>query len=245
MIPDDLDLSRVTTLNSPDIHGWSATAQITRLDLRPDGVHVEFTKQTGSDRWPDVPFGKPGDSLQYTLWIVLEIASSWWAAGVVEFWFGLDANGGGPADYAKNWYYDPIRWTPMTGHQPAVGERVGFLVTPGDARHGTSGEGLPERSNIVAVAFPPASGGSFTWPLDPSIPAPAPIPAPEPPAAPAPAPAPPAAPPLPDPLTVAFAALEADTRAIYAWITAVEARAAAAGLAHYLPANLPPRQTPD
>src|SRR5437660_5657940 len=121
---DALDVAKLTILNSPDIHAWPATAQITRLELTPQGVRVRFTKQDGPDRWPDVPFGKPGDTLQYTLWIVLFIASSYWAAGCIEYWHGLDLNGGPPEEYAKNWYYDPVRWTPMTGHQPVPAEMV-------------------------------------------------------------------------------------------------------------------------
>src|SRR5260370_24491905 len=135
---DDIDLSRVTLVNSPDIHDWPATTQVTLLELTPDGVHIEFTKKDGEVSWPDIPFGKPGDSVEYTLWIVLNIASSWWAAGCIEFWRGLAKNGGPVDQYAANWYYDPLRWTPMTGHQPGVGEKVGFLVTSGDARHGDS-----------------------------------------------------------------------------------------------------------
>jgi len=194
-VTDDIDLSRVTILNSPDIHGWPATTQVTKLDLTPDGVHIEFTKKDGAGSWPDVPTPTPPDSYEYTLWIVLQIASSWWAAGCIEFFRGLDKNGGPVDQYAKNWYYDPLRWTPMTGHQPAVGERVGFLVTSGDARHGNQGVGLQERSNIVAVQFPPASGGSWTWPVDGPVPQPSPAPEPPPiiPVPPAPAPGDPAA----------------------------------------------------
>jgi hypothetical protein len=164
-MPDMIDLSTVRILNSPDIHAWPATTAITRLELRPSGVHVEFTKQRGPDRWPDVPFGDPVDqgALQFTLWIVLQLGFQWYAAGCIEFWFGLEESGGAPQDYAAHWYYDANRWGPMTGHQPAVGERVGFLITSGDARHGDEAVGLHERSQVVLIDFPSAAGGVFTF----------------------------------------------------------------------------------
>lgn len=188
---DQIDAKQVQVLNSPDIRDWPATTEITVLELKPSGVHIEFTRQIGPDRWPDIPFGDPkdGGSLQYTLWIVLNIGGQWFAAGVLEFWFGLFESGGPVTDYAANWYYDPNRWAPMSGHQPAPGELVGFLVTSGDARHGNDAIGLHERSNIVVVDFPTAAGERFTFASAPA-PAPAPPPAPVPTPAPAPAPAP-------------------------------------------------------
>ena len=64
---------------------------------------------------------------------------------------------------AINWVYDP-RWGPMQGHQPAVGEKVAFFVSAGNAR------GVPddsqtlvrERSNVVVVLFPASAGTSVT-----------------------------------------------------------------------------------
>lgn len=197
---DLIDLATVRVLNSPDIHAWPATTDITRLELRPTGVHVEFTKRDGPDRWPDVPFGDPAQhgSLQFTLWIVLQIGFQWFAAGCIDFWFGLDESGGPVTDYAANWYYDAGRWAPMTGHQPAVGERVGFLITSGDARHGDDAVGLHERSQIVAIAFPDAAGDVFTFDASPPVPEPVPVPLPPAPPAPVP-PAPPAPAPVPTP----------------------------------------------
>lgn len=189
---DMIDLSKVKIFNSPDIHAWPATTTITRLEMRPSGVHVEFTRQRGDGRWPDFPFGDESQhgTLQYTLWIVLEVFGQWCAAGCIEFWFGLVENGGPVTEYAKNWYYDANRWPGMAGHQPAPGERVGFLVTSGDARHGDDGVGLHERSNIVAIDFPDAAGGVFTFDAAQPEPTPAPTPAPEPTPTPTPAPLP-------------------------------------------------------
>jgi hypothetical protein len=57
---------------------------------------------------------------------VLNIFGEWCAAGCIEFWFGLDENGGPVTDYAKNWYYDPNRWPGMAGHQPAPASASDF-----------------------------------------------------------------------------------------------------------------------
>jgi hypothetical protein len=156
------DLAGVTIENSPDVSGWAATAKITTLDLGPNGVYINFTKRDGDGSWPDVPFGMPGDSLEYTLWIVLNIDGNWYASGCIEYWRGLDRNGGPPSGYAMNWYYDANRWGAMTGHQPAVGETVGFLVSAGDARN--NGNTLvQERSNVVFVKFPDDNGAVFNF----------------------------------------------------------------------------------
>ena len=158
---DAIDLRGAIIENSPsDVGYWPAT--LTLLDLGQGGVHVEFTKRDGPGSWPDVPFGAPGDSLEYTLWIVLNINGRWYASGCIEYWRGLDRNGGAPSQYAQNWYYDPSRWGPMAGHQPAAGEQVGFLVTAGDARN-NGNTIVKERSNVVMVPFPGAGGGTFTF----------------------------------------------------------------------------------
>jgi hypothetical protein len=175
---DAIDLSTVTILNSPDVRAWPATAMLTRLELRPTGVHVEFTKRDGADSWPDVPFLRDGEKLQYTLWIALKIAGQWYASGCIQFWRGLNENGGPPPDYANNWYYDKSRWGPMTGVQPAVGEPVGFFVTAGNARNNGASV-VKERSNVVLVPFPDIHGQTFVEfeapvPAAPSTPAPAP-----------------------------------------------------------------------
>ena len=62
-----------------------------------------------------------------------------------------------------NWFYDPGRWAPMTYHQPAVGEMVGFFICAGDCRNNPDGTLSPvkERSNVVLVLFPSDGGGTF------------------------------------------------------------------------------------
>jgi hypothetical protein len=125
----------------------------------PSGAHVESTKQNS---WPDVvPPGWSGN-LQYTLWIVLNINGQWRASGCIEYWRGLYENGGPVTNYAQDWYYDPIRWGPMAGHQPAPGEQVGFFITAGDARN-NGPYAVKERSNVVIVSFPNSGGQSFRF----------------------------------------------------------------------------------
>lgn len=174
---DGLDLSTVQIHNSPDVRGWPATAQITKLEFRPTGVHVEHTKNQGAGSWPNFrPAGWDGD-LQYTLWIFLSIGGQWHGSGCIQFWQSCDRNGGPPEQFAKNWYYAEDRWAPMTGHQPAPGEMVGFMVTAGDARN-SGALSVQERSNVVLMPFP-RSGDIYVAPASPE-PVPVPIPVPDP-----------------------------------------------------------------
>ena len=164
--PLTIDLNKTLVKNSPpDVATWAETTKITKFDLNLDGVYIEFSKRDGSGSWPDVPFGAPGDSLEYSLWIVLDIGGTWYTSGCIQYWRGLDRNGGPPSGYAANWYYDANRWGPMTGHQPAVGEQVGFFVTAGNARNVTdqSGSLVYERSNVITIPFPADPGAVFTY----------------------------------------------------------------------------------
>lgn len=176
---------------SPQVRSWPATAQITDLKFTPAGVHVAFTKQDGPDRWPDVvPPGWTGP-LQYTLWLVLNVNGQWCASGIIEYWHGLEAGGGNVVvdnQIARNWVYDG-RWGPMAGHQPAVGEHVGFFVTAGDQR-GKDVHQVAERSSIIEIEWPASTGaprvvwteGALATPpvFTPPPPVVAPPPAPEP-----------------------------------------------------------------
>lgn len=157
---DAINLNTAIIHNSPsDVASWPVTTTLARLDLMPSGAHVEFGKQSS---WPEViPPGWAG-GLQYTLWIVLNINGRWHASGCIEYWRGLYENGGPVNQYAMNWYFDAIRWGPMTGHQPAPGEQVGFLITSGDARN-NGPSSVRERSNVVMVSFPSAAGRSFVF----------------------------------------------------------------------------------
>jgi hypothetical protein len=159
MMSDGFDLSTVEIHNSHDVRNWPVTATISKLEFRPTGVHVEHTRNMGPASWPD--FTPPGwdGPLQYTLWIFLRIGGRWHGSGCIQFWRTCQENGGPPEEFAKNWYYAPERWAPMTGHQPAPGELVGFMVSAGDARN-NGVVSVQERSNLVAIPFP-ASGAVY------------------------------------------------------------------------------------
>ena len=159
---DAINLGLATIYNSPqDVANWPATATITRLDIGGAGVHIDFTKRDGPGSWPDVPFQIEGENLEYTLWIVLNINGHWYTSGCIQFWRGLDRNGGPPSQYGQNWYYDPQRWGVMSGYQPSNGEMVGFFVTAGDARN-NGAVTTRERSSVVLVPFP-SGGGVFPF----------------------------------------------------------------------------------
>ena len=151
---DAIDAKAATFLASPgDTADWPITTAL-RIDVTPTGVRPHFSKQDGPDRWPDhVTAGWDGP-LQYTLGMCLQIEGRWYCSAVVEFWYGLEESGGPPLGYAENWFYDPTRWAPMTGHQPKQGERIGFYVIAGDMRNDKREFTVRERSNIVIVTMP-------------------------------------------------------------------------------------------
>ena len=95
----------------------------------------------------------------------MNINGQLYASAPVEYWYGLEASGGPPSQYAMNWFYDPGRWAPMTYHQPAVGETIGLFVCAGDCRNRTDGSGSPvkERTNVVAVTMPTDAGARFVF----------------------------------------------------------------------------------
>jgi hypothetical protein len=160
--PDAFNLAAASVHSSPaGVAGWPVTTTITSLSVRPDGVSLEFSKKDGPGRWPDVvPPGWTGP-LQYTLWIAMNIGGSWHTCGPIEFWHGLAANGGDITvnnQIAVNWTY----YCGPMARQPAPGEMVGFFVTAGDQRLKDAFI-VHERSNIVVIPFPAASGVTFTF----------------------------------------------------------------------------------
>ncbi len=163
---DMFNLSAATMYNSPtDLASWPITTALSSVSITPSGFSVEFSKKDGAGRWPDVtPPGWSG-GLQYTLGMCLNINGQWACSATIEFWNGLQESGGPPGQIARNWFYDPIRWGPMTGHQPAVGETIGFFVCAGDCRNNVKGDLSPvrERSNVVLIQMPPNSGGVFRF----------------------------------------------------------------------------------
>jgi hypothetical protein len=162
------DLSQATVYDSPpDIASWPATTTLTRLDMESTGFHVEFDKQDGASRWPDVYIpGWDGGNLQYSLWSVEYVNGAWAASGPIEFWYGLYESGGPPSGFAADWYYD-TRWGPLASYQPAVGEWVGFFVAAGNTRNIDSDDAaqssVMERSNVVMVPFPSDTGQNVVF----------------------------------------------------------------------------------
>jgi hypothetical protein len=157
---DQVDLHQVTVLASaPDVASWPVTSTITAIDINASGIAVAFTKKDGPGRWPDVvPSGWDG-GIEYTLWLVVSHGGQLYTAGGIEYWYGLVRSGGPPSMIAQNWYYSPAVWGPLSQHQPAVGELVGFFVTAGDQR-AKDVRKVTERSNVVIVRFP-GDGGAY------------------------------------------------------------------------------------
>ena len=95
--------------------------------------------------------------------MALNIGGQWYASAPIQFWKELDYSGGPPQQFAR--FYDPGRWAPMTGHQPAVGEQIGFFACAGDCRNNPAGSLSPvkERSNLVIVTMPGPGGATFTF----------------------------------------------------------------------------------
>ena len=159
---DAFSLAGATVYASPaGVASWPATATITSISFRSDGVAVEFTKKNGAGRWPDViPPGWDGP-IQYTLWIAMNIGGRWHTCGTIEYWNGLAASGGDVTrnnQIAANWTY---QCGPMA-RQPAPGEQVGFFVTAGDQRL-KDVAATHERSNTIIVPFPGSAGQTFTF----------------------------------------------------------------------------------
>ena len=162
---DQINVNQATFLNSPNMASWPITTSITEIELRSSGIRVEFSKKNGPGRWPDItPPGWDG-ALQYTLGMCLNIGNRWYCSAVVEYWHDLQESGGPPSQYAENWFYAPERWAPMTGHQPSVGETIGFYVCAGDCRNNPAGDLSParERTNIVLVQMPTNGGALFRF----------------------------------------------------------------------------------
>ena len=160
---DQVDLRQAMVYGGgPDIASWPITTAITAIDINSRGVALAFSKKDGAGRWPDVtPPGWDGP-IQYTLWLVVYTGGRLVTAGGIEYWHGLERSGGPPSQIAQNWYYSPAVWGPLSSHQPAVGEQVGFFVTAGDQRV-KDVRAVTERSNVVIVRFPGDAGGYFPF----------------------------------------------------------------------------------
>jgi hypothetical protein len=164
MAVQPFSLLQATILDSPDNFAFfTETAKLTTLVMGPSGINVDFTKKNGPDRWPDVfPPGFSGP-IQYCLGMAWKIDGRWYASAPIEMWNDRLEGGGPPQDYALNWFYNPIRWAPMTFHQPQPGETIGFFVVAGDVRGFNSNQKFQERSNVVLIPMPDSGGATFTF----------------------------------------------------------------------------------
>lgn len=161
--PTMIDLYDVIIHDNPEnVADWPITTMITSLEFREGGAYVEFSKKDGDGRWPDiVPPGWDGP-LQYTLGLVELIDGQWHGSAAMQYWYGLDVQGGNVAldnQVAVNWYYDG-RWGEMAGYQPALGETIGVFIVAGNVRGVLDGSQSPvqERSDVVVVPMPGVDG---------------------------------------------------------------------------------------
>lgn len=195
---------------STDIRGWAETTRITALDVSLGGVSVDFNLKT---LWPETLDPANGDTV-YTLWHGQFVDGRWHAAGILQFYRGLEKAGGAiylDNQIAGNWTY----FAPPINRQPLPGELVAFFVTQGNERR-KDNHTLAERSNAVVVPFP-SGPQRFEFngaPLPIPVPSPTPTPVPTP--APIPVPAPtPIDPPVDiQPLLDRIAALEGRVRSL-------------------------------
>jgi hypothetical protein len=150
------DMREATIVDSPsDLGYWAETAQITRVDFSQGWVVVDFDRRDGPNRWPDTPWGAPGDSVEYCLGMCVNVNNHWYCSAPIQFWHGRELEAGGRAnEVGINWFYPPA-WGPMSGHQPAAGELVGIFVAEGSTRHNRDGSEsiVHERSNVAMIPF--------------------------------------------------------------------------------------------
>lgn len=183
---DAFPLSSAQIVNAQDVSAWPQTATMTRVTFNGYETSVQFTKQYGPDRWPDVvPAGWDGP-LQYTLWLFLKQGDHWVGSGFIQFWYGRQGSGSAadpdvPSVFDKHWYYGTA-WRPMDQHGPIrPGESIGFMVTSGNARFATGPMGPMERSNVVVVPAADVADYTFASTPPPPVVVPPPVVIPPPP----------------------------------------------------------------
>ena len=147
------DVNNVTWVDNPNMSGWAETSKITSIDFSTGYILVDFDKRAGGDQWPPAPFGDGGGGeIQYTLGMCFNMGGRWYCSAAIQFWPGRDLDASGPlVNVALDWFYD-VRWKPMTGHQPAIGELVGIFAANGNVRDSLSWA-TEQRTDIVLLPF--------------------------------------------------------------------------------------------
>lgn len=167
---DAIDFGSIAIFAGPDVHAWPVTSTVTRVIFLPANWQIESSKQWDPNRWPDaIPPGWEGP-IQYTLWPVVKVDGQWRTCPAIEFWYGgpypnhgrYDGVGGPYSKAAQDWYFHVPQ---MAGHQPMVGETVGFFTTTAVQRNSTSAvPGAPhERSNVVICQVPASDSGTIDF----------------------------------------------------------------------------------
>ena len=147
------NVNDVTWIDNPNMSGWAETSKITSIDFSTGYINVDFDKREGPNQWPPAPFGDGGDGqIQYTLGMCFNLGGRWYCSAAIQFWPGRELKASGPlVNVALDWYYD-ARWSPMTGHQPAIGELVGIFAANGNVRDSMSWA-IEQRTDVVLLPF--------------------------------------------------------------------------------------------
>ena len=147
------NINAVTWIDNPNIAGWAETSKITSIDFSTGYINVDFDRRDGPNQWPPAPFGDGGGGeIQYTLGMCFNLGGNWFCSAAIQFWPGRELEASGPlVNVAKDWYYD-ARWSPMTGHQPAIGELVGIFAANGNVRDSMSWA-IEQRTDVVLLPF--------------------------------------------------------------------------------------------
>ncbi len=121
----------------------------------------------GANEWPPGTGSPDSVNIQYTVWLVVQVAGVWYTSGFIQMWIGRPDTGSSPigSEFARNWAYD-TRWGPMNGQSLPPGSTVGMFVSAGNARGQSGVTTVRERSEVVQVAVPDANAS----PPDHSLP---------------------------------------------------------------------------
>ena len=147
------NVNDVTWIDNPNMAGWAETSKITSIDFSTGYINVDFDRRDGPNQWPPAPFGDGGGGeIQYTLGMCFNFSGHWFCSAAIQFWPGRELEASGPlVNVAKDWFYD-VRWSPMTGHQPAIGELVGIFAANGNVRDSMSWA-IEQRTDVVLLPF--------------------------------------------------------------------------------------------